>query len=242
MAAAVIAVFLVSEIRGQDESSFDPVALFYQYLDLDGQLSEQGLPIEGRKALTKERDQIRDLLLANAEASKEAFVEEYSARKARGGKTFQGELMTFSRHTGLAKTEFAEFARDAILETDLSEPREPLLTTAIEYLGEHGVESDLEIMARLDDHVNPTYAKIRDRFAERLKQRLANGNAAVAELVTNSTEPRTVPNQIVENESVVQNGEAGKSSLSSRALVVIVVAVFGILLLFIRAFFRDRAS
>lgn len=241
MAAAFIAVFLVSKTIGQDGASFAPVSLFYQYLNLDGQLSEQGLPSEGREALTKERDRIRDQLLENAEASRKAFVEEYSLRKVRGGKAFQGELMTFSRQTGIAKAEFTEFAREVILETDLSEPRDPLLTTALEYLGEHGEKSDLELMARLDGHVNQTYAQIRDHFAARLKDRLLKGGGAEPKN-SDSLRHSAGPSEVKGVADLAESEHKESFGLPFWGLFVIVVAVLGTLIHFIRAILRGRAS
>jgi len=227
------------QVRSQDADDF--VLLFSKYIDADSRLSEQGITPEIRAITIKERDAILEIILSKPQEAGSSFAKQYLNLKARKSIARQRQLLNFAMQTELARDEFIEFARDAILETDLNAPRDPLLTTALEYLGEHGEESDLEIMARLDDHANPTYAQIRDRFAERLRQRLAKGNDTAAAGVKASKQ-QTDSAQIPETESVVESGEAEESSLPSWALPVIVVAVLGILAILARAFFRGRAS
>jgi hypothetical protein len=75
-----------------------------------------------------------------------------------------------------------------------------------------------------------------------LTTKATNSNEESAQAATNTTEPRMVPNQIAEEESVAESGESEESSFPSWALAVIVVAALGILALLIRAFMRGRAS
>lgn len=238
------ATFQISWVQSEDQN--DPISLFNECLHIASMLTHQHLaerkPSEFEiEEIKKRGDEITRKLLIQADVAGQALASEYEESRGRGGTTRAVQLLGFAMRTGIAKSEFLGFAREAILETDLDEPRDPLLTTALEYLGEHGTESDLELMARLDGHVNQTYAQIRDRFAARLKERLSNGNAAGPE-TADSLGQQAGPTKGNEDEALAESGYKESSGLPVWGLLVIVVAVLGILVLLIRAFSRRRAS
>ena len=212
-----------------------------RYIDLRGAQYQVGIEDSEKEFIVDEMSHLLRKLLEDKTETGEALISIYQEELKSGGTSFTSEVMKFASHHNLARRDFLEFARDLIDSTDLGEPRDPLLTTALEYLGENGEESDLEVMAKLDGHINPTYTQIRDRFAARLKERLAMDNV-VASKAVDSPKQQTEPTQVPKIEFVVKSEREESPRLSTWVIVVAVVAVLGILVLLIRAFLGSRAS
>lgn len=245
MAFAASVVCQIWVFGAEDEN--DAVRLFKEYLHLDGLLAHQHQaerqpPPHVIEDIKKQRDGIAQELLRNQGTAGPALAREYEESRGRGGAEMPTQLLNFAMQTGIAKPEFLGFAREVVRATDLDAPRDPQLSTALEYLGEHGEEEDLDLMVRLDGHVNQTYAQIRDRHAARLKARLSKGADKGGE---DAPMPQAGPGVAGRDGSVkpAEVAQEAESPSASRWLyAVLPVVVLAVAVLLVRILNRNRRS
>lgn len=227
---------------GQDGEK--PVrSLFSEYLELSVSIEGRGLTERQRNLVIQMRDDAFENLVNRGVETGRMLVDEYRSEELLGRASIRREFMKFSRETGIAKDEFLEFARNAVESADLTVPRDSFLTAALEFLGEHGDKSDLELMKRIDGHSNPTYAQVRDRYAARLEERLSLENRADQQSNVQGTLAEAYQNKDgeVENHSETRVG-GNFSNLPIWSLFAIVVSIIVMLGLVIRRQRSQRRS
>ena len=173
IACVLACVWLPAFSDCQDEEGSKIVDLFYSYIDVDGMLSQEGITPEAIASLTNDRDALIDDLLKDREATGSVLAKIYEKEQSLGARGRQTQLMGFAQKTGIGKTQFLGFARKNLETTNLDAASDPLLSVALEYLGEHGDETDLVRMQRIDDHSNSAYLRIRDRYSKQLTNKLS---------------------------------------------------------------------